>query len=363
MTVYGTGTQAHYKFSATGAIGGRSDNEPWDNIESGTVDAKIRSDGVTDTYEFAGGLSSFSFPQGIAEAEVNGTPVDVETLAVSDDYPNTLQVVPNGESANYRVNVSGDIADHPALGTSLSKYDSLDGGELEGWVTNNVDAIQFSGDVTDFEFLEGSATLYYNGEPVEPDALAAAGDGPSTRTLTVHGPSKDIGRVDYRITFDGSAEAVEAASNEVGDGVLEGSVWSGYVDSFEIEGTLGTAEKLTEGGTITVDGEEVDPETLGAESDGSDETDDSELPNTITVDGRNTKGVTNYTIAVSGELKKETSTNDVDAGEGVDAREDRISSGNRVVGIVDEGVDIYRFSGDITTSDVDGNASVNFDEK
>ncbi|EJN57827.1 hypothetical protein HSB1_32440 [Halogranum salarium B-1] len=362
LTVYGTGTQTYYDFSATGAITGQSDNEPWDNIESGTVDAKIRSDGATDTYNFAGGLGSFGFDRGFAEVEVNGKRIDTETLTTSDDHPNTLQVVPNGESANYRVKVSGDIVDHPALGTSLSKYDSLDGGELEGWVTNNVDAVQFSGDVTDFEFVEGSATLYYNGEPVDPDALVAAGDEPSTHTLTVHGPSEDIGRVDYRITFDGSAEAVEASSNEVGDGVLEGSVWSGYVDSFEVEGTLGTAEKLTEGGTITVDGEEVDPETLGAASGDADETDDSGLPNTITVDGRNTKGVTGYTIAVSGELKKDTSTNDADAGESVDALEDRISSGNRVVGVVDEGVDIYRFSGDITTSDINGNASVNFDD-
>ena len=177
----------------------------------------------------------------------------------------------------------------------------------------------------------------------------------NTREIVVHGPPKEIGRVDYRIRFDGDAKALTAADDELADGVFEGAVWTGHTDSISLTGSVVAVDELTEGGTITVDGEEVDPDTLGTSAA------ESQLPNTITVDGRDTAGVTRYEISVSGDLERDAAASSGEDASSTDSTADDVSDG-RVAGVVDEGVDVYRFSGDITASDVDGKAAVNFDD-
>jgi hypothetical protein len=306
LTVTGTGTKTNYEFAVTGALERGDDLESWDETSETTANGWVTSDGATDTFAFDGGLGTVSFLEGSADVSVNGHDVDPATLSSDAAYPRTLQVVPDGSSCNYSLEVSGEIADNPALGTSLSKYDTIDGGTLEGWVTNDMDAVMFSGDVTDFSFLEGGTTVYLDGEPVDPSTLGS--DGDSTDDGSTTDGSTDDGSTDDGSTDDGSTD--------------DGSTDDGSTD------------------------------------DGS--TDDTELPHTVTVDGRDTEGLTGYEVTVSGDLARDTTTDGTDETTKWDSIGDDVSGGT-VVGVVDEGIDQFRFSGEVVSMDVDGKASLSFD--
>jgi hypothetical protein len=269
--------------------------------------------------------------------------------------------------------------------------DELGDGVFEGSVwAGHTDSIALDGSVVAVDELTEGGEVTLGGEQIAPDTSGSDSEDTSDgeeessdtgsddtssdsesqtepKEVVVQGPPEDIGRVDYKIRFEGDAEALKAADDELGDGVFEGSVWAGNTDSISLTGSLVSVDELTEGGTLTVGGEEVDPDAVGtdAENDESDETDtdaDSpKYPNTIVVDGRDTSGVTGYKIAVSGDLKRDAEASSGGDAAPVDSLDDRVSGG-RVVGVVDEGVDVYRFSGSITTSEVNGKATVDFDK-
>jgi hypothetical protein len=305
LTVTGTGTVTKYEFSASGGVEGNGDVEVWDEVQSGSVSAWITEEGDTDTYSFSGAVGPVTFPQGAAEIAVNGVDVDPATLVADAECDHTLQIVPDGTSANYHLEVSGEVVDHPGLGTSLSKYDSLDGGVLDGWTTNDIDAVQFSGEVTAFSFQKGTAALYLDGEPVDASALGSTGDS-----------STDDGSTDDGSTDDGSTD--------------DGSTDDGSTDD-------------------------------GSTDDGStdDGTDTTALPNVVAVDGSGTGSVTGYEISVTGELEKDAANSE--QGSSWDALQDRVSESS-VVGVVNDGVDQYRFSGDIDVLNINGNASLSFED-
>jgi hypothetical protein len=123
---------------------------------------------------------------------------------------------------------------------------------------------------------------------------------------------------------------------------------------------------------VYLDGNAVDPGALESSDDGStgdgstddgstedDSTDSTDLPHAVTVDGRETDGLSGYEITVSGDLARDTTTEGTDGTTKWDTLEDEVSGGT-VVGVVDEGVDQFRFSGEVTSMDVDGKASLSF---
>jgi hypothetical protein len=168
ITVTGTGTKTNYRYAVSGTVEPTSDIEGWDDVSESSVDAWVTSDGTNDTYTYSKALTSVEFVEGEAEVSVNGVQVDPTTLSADSAYPNTLQIVGNGTTTNYVASVSGEITDHPAFGTSLSNYDTVDGGAIDGWITNEMDGIQFSGQLESIEFVEGGTTVYLNGSEIDP---------------------------------------------------------------------------------------------------------------------------------------------------------------------------------------------------
>ncbi|MFC6793240.1 right-handed parallel beta-helix repeat-containing protein [Halobaculum halobium] len=323
ITITGTGTKTNYEFATTGGLEEEREVEEWDEISGSSVNGWITDDGDVDVFGFDGGLGSVSFLEGKAEVSVNGHALDPATLSSDVDRPHTLQIVPTGTSTNYSLSVSGDIADHPALGTSLTKYDSLDGGTLEGWVTNDMDAVVFSGEITDFSFVEGGTTVFLDGEEVAPSELGSDG-------------STDDGSTDDGSTDDGSTD--------------DGSTDDGSTD----DGS--TDDGSTDDGS-TDDGSTDD----GSTDDGSTDDGSTQLPNTLTIDGRDTSGLTGYEFTVTGDLERDAATDPVEGATRWDDLDDEVS-GSSAAGVVDEGIDQYRFSGDVASMRVEGKASLSFED-
>ncbi|MFC7156570.1 right-handed parallel beta-helix repeat-containing protein [Halomarina halobia] len=150
----------------------------------------------------------------------------------------------------------------------------------------------------------------------------------------------------YRIVVDGAIEldpefgVEDVVSGNTAQGVLARGWdvyrYSGEIVTFDIDGPA----EISHNGTF------VDPDELGI--DGSDESgSDEELPNTISIKG-DAGDLLPYHIEVSGDIEF-----DPDYG-----TEDRIADGTAEGVIATGGWDVYRYSGEIVTFDVVGDADV-----
>ncbi|MFB6169688.1 MAG: metallophosphoesterase [Haloarculaceae archaeon] len=81
------------------------------------------------------------------------------------------------------------------------------------------------------------------------------------------------------------------------------------------------------------------------------------LPNTLVVDGRGTGDVTTYAFTVTGDVERVADASTADGSSPWDRIAD-VAADGEAVGVVGEGVDVYRFSGDIVVKTVDGDAGV-----
>ncbi|WP_147435591.1 right-handed parallel beta-helix repeat-containing protein [Halobellus sp. Atlit-38R] len=287
LTVTGTGTKTNYEFAVGGQLEATDDVEAWDEVSESSVNGWITSEGVADTYQFSGPLQRIEFLEGEAKVSVNGQQIDPATLSTSGEFPSTLQIPGNGSTKNYRVSVTGEIADHPALGTSLSEYDTVSDGTLEGWATDEMDAIQFSGSVESIELLEGDGSMYLNGKQIDP------------------------------ATYDPATEQTDEETDEQTD-------------------------------------EETDEQT-------DESTDDAtKLPNTITIDGDGA-GATTYSFSVSGDVVRSDKLSSGTGSTTIDSLTDSTSDGT-VNGYISQGVDGYRYSGEITSLSINGDASVSISD-
>jgi hypothetical protein len=181
--------------------------------------------------------------------------------------------------------------------------------------------------------------------------------------LVIRGPGRDssITRIDYRIKYDGEATPITGRSENVKDGLLEGSVWLDYTDSFEIDGQVTAVEMLSDAATLEYDGEVVDRDYFSTSDEDSETSTDPELPNVLLVDGTITDQVSTYSFSVTGEVQQSDELSEGQDRSVIDEIPDLVSEGT-VEGIVKEGIDGYRFSGDVTSMQISGNAVINLSE-
>jgi hypothetical protein len=175
------------------------------------------------------------------------------------------------------VTVDGTIA---AVEETFNAGDSIEGSTATGGVAGGTDAYEYSGSVTDFT-LDGQATVYRNGEQVDPATLAGdgsdSGSGSGSDSGSDSGGSDDSGSdsgptYENLITVDG-ADSQSTYQFEVTGGIIEnpnggaleegdtisgttasGSV-DGEVDSFRFSGDL---VSLTLDGTADITFEDND---------------------------------------------------------------------------------------------------------
>jgi len=143
------------------------------------------------------------------------------------------------------------------------------------------------------------------------------------------------------------SEAYESREQQRTDDVIEsdGSVSGGVAggaDSYEFSGEL-TGFSLDGDATVYLDGQQVDPSTLGGEE---------TPPNYVVIDGGDDGRWTRYEFSVDGAVEKSDEWGSVNGHDAVD--------GTTVSGWVKDGVDSYRYSGDIGSFDIYGPVDVRF---
>ena len=219
---------------------------------------------------------------------------------------------------------------------------------LEAGEDNPTDQNATPGDFDLDVVVDGTVALGDLSEPRE-DELVENGDG----TVTINVNNLMPGELDsYRFT----GEIVDYQKD------------SGYEVTVSLDGNTTTLEDIVSGGSSdggsdgstddgsTDDGSTDDGSTDdGSTDDGSGSTDS--LTKRVVVDGSDSGRPTNYTFTVSGDVVRDedTSARTVD-GTDWDRVQD-FAEGGKVIGLVGSGVDAYRFSGEITTVTVDGEAT------
>ncbi|ELZ31629.1 hypothetical protein C474_08147 [Halogeometricum pallidum JCM 14848] len=314
----------------------------------------------------------------------------------SKELPYTLTVRGTGAPLDYRIVTTDGINQ----GSHLVDEDvptvvegSLDENDQEDW-------FWFSGEVTEVS-LSDEATLFIEGEPVDPADYAPEGDDSvsdgdtvdnsdgsvsdgdtvdgseiirfdGTRKLTHTTTVRSTGApLDYRVvTTQGINQGSHIVENEVSTSV-EGSLAAGDEDWFWFAGEIVSVE-LSDDAAFFVNGEKLDPADYAPEGDAGDGSvgddsndggadDGSTLEHVLYVDGSASRNTSHYSFTVTGDIERseELSTVPTDA-PAADLKADEVLDG-RVEGTVAEGVDAYRFSGSITQFDITGFAIVDFE--
>lgn len=239
------------------------------------------------------------------------------------------------------------------------------------------------------------------------DGADAEGNGSSTPTddarLVAFVSTEDSASVMYDFTAGGPVEFTTAPYDSPSGKTIQGGTWSsvdyveqdgdtwragggtgeGYGDAFlvdgpvldvsldapddtwiELDGETVTATQLVE---HTAEGDGTDGSGDGEDGtddgsgDGTDETDGSgdggAVTKTLVVDGSATTDICYYRFRVSGEIERAPDLTDVEGDTSWDALSDSVE-GDTVVGLVGNGADGYRFTGDITDQQVDGDADI-----
>ena len=206
---------------------------------------------------------------------------------------------------------------------------------------------------------DGSST-----EPTKKLVIEASADNPDTYldvSVTVDG------RIDYGPEAESDGDEID--QNE--DGTYTATsieMDPGAVDSYRVRGEVQDVS-YTDGYdvTITLDGEEISTDQLpegGSSSDGSsgdgssgDGSSGDRLSKRVIVDGTGSDELSRYTIVVSGDVEVDQSVSTAPDATPWDQFDDHID-GNKIIGTVDKGIDGYRYSGEITDLEIDGDVSL-----
>lgn len=162
--------------------------------------------------------------------------------------------------------------------------------------------------------------------------------------------------VDQRRERDGSNDQTDEADQHRSVSITEAS--DGFVVDVEVDWDTSAEGEAAEPGTES--GESPPGSGLASgtepEADSGQSEEEGRLSKVLIVDGNDTRGDATYTVTVSGEIRA-----DGDASSDADAVEQPGPSTNgRVVGILTDGMHVYRYSGTIEELSVDGNVDVRF---
>jgi hypothetical protein len=163
------------------------------------------------------------------------------------------------------------------------------------------------------------------------------------RTLTFDGT--DTGQTDYEVAVSGEIEDDPDKGSFDDDDSIEGSIATGSVDG-DIDGYRFSGEvvgiEVDGDAAILVDGEAVEPDSLI-------------LPNYIVFDADSSQTETTYDVEVSGDFVNDPLLGPLEDSDGLD--------GSTAAGTVTgDDRDGFRFSGDLVSLRLDGEANVTFED-
>ena len=228
LLVDGVGTSGgtRYEFSVSGAAEKSNEEgatiDDADTIESGTVTGSVA--GWRDAFRFSGDLEELTV-DGSARVYVNDERVDPSDYG--EDQPHVLTVVGNGSPASYEVSVDGTI--DPALGDDSESTTVLSENTAEGSIERGVQRFRFSGTISDFTFVDGTAHVYVDADRIDPDEI---GDSDLLPHAIVFDGTEAAGESTYAFEIDGEVIASNYRDATVDeDDAIEGTSVTGTVDS------------------------------------------------------------------------------------------------------------------------------------
>ncbi|MFC7115272.1 hypothetical protein ACFQH2_10390 [Natronoarchaeum sp. GCM10025703] len=139
------------------------------------------------------------------------------------------------------------------------------------------------------------------------------------------------------------------------------------MESYQIkDGQILRIGDFEESSIVTVAGQRLDLDTFDSitevpNKETEDRDGDDILAKKIVVDGSNNDDVSNYTFKVTGEVEKNDTLTQVENSTAWDELPSDISD-QRVIGIVGNGKNMYRYSGNVTVLRISGNATVRLGE-
>lgn len=155
-----------------------------------------------------------------------------------------------------RITVSGKIE----KGRYAGDTDTIKGKDVAVSKINTkgeLDSFRFSGEITDFDIIKGDVKVTLNGKDVDPDELG------EQRRLTLQAQGLIV---TYDFTVSGSVEAGSDADIGRGDDIdgrtVSGNVAGAGVDDYLFTGEITEFNTSSDNVTVTLDGEEVDPDEV-----------------------------------------------------------------------------------------------------
>lgn len=179
-----TSGEASYEFTVVGelahstAMNGSVNVD--DSIEGKTATGKVY--GGVDSYGFDGEIQKFDL-RGDAQVFVNGNEVNPDSLG--NGLNNTLRITgTKGTRTDYEFSVDGELAFDVAIDETVNPEDAIDNTKATGAVAGGDDKYRFSGSITSMNLSNTAATVYVNGQEVNPDDYAAKPQEPTTDPTT-----------------------------------------------------------------------------------------------------------------------------------------------------------------------------------
>ncbi len=255
LTIRGDQGYADYRVAVSGDLAktdeGNATVDDHDTVDGATASGHVW--GGIDRYRFSGEITDFSLSDP-ATVSLDGQEVDPSELG---NFSDVLTIQGEGTPTNYEFTVSGQL---DAEDGTLEEWDDVSGRTATGWVTEttHTDTFRFSGEITDFSFLEGEAAVYLNDERVDPATLETL-----PHALTIRG---DQGYADYRVAVSGDLAKTDEGNATVDDhdtvdgATASGHVWGG-IDRYRFSGEI-TDFSLSDPATVSLDDEEVDADDV-----------------------------------------------------------------------------------------------------
>ncbi|MBX0287616.1 PKD domain-containing protein [Halomicroarcula sp. F28] len=273
--------------STLGNLGFATTNESGTTVSFDASGSSL-TDGSITSYEWAFGDGATASGETVEHTFDEAGYYDV-TLTVTDDAGDTIEttkevtvgepheIVINGlddQHADYELSVSGEIK----KGEDASVIDSIEEDTVSAEIGGEQDNYHYDGEITSWSLDKDiPIKITIDGEEVDPSTL---GDGSTERhEIVIDGLDDQVS--DYEFSVSGAVEKGEHAG---GPDDVEGNTVSGQIvagkDSYLYEGEI-TSWSLEKDipVKVTIDGEEVDPSTLGNSDDGG----DSDADKTVTV--------------------------------------------------------------------------------
>jgi len=219
----------------------------------------------------------------------------------------------------------------------------------------------------DGEFATGSGDDLPDMDPHLVTFITSEDAGEANYEFVADGPVVPLRVSPYTSPSDNEVRATSNFSIEPGDGDVQnisGYSGNGYGDAYKVYGQI-TEVSVAKPDWMWIElhRTEVSEEELVAQTAAEKPVDGASLPNTVVIDGSKTEQSSTYSFSVDGDVvqSEELTTVPEDAS-AWDSVASNVSDG-KVLGVVRDGVDGYRFSGSIANLQVCGNADVNIERE